>query len=109
MNGTDAIAAGSLEQDVLTGGLGADTFILGDVDQVYYGTQGDADHVTIMDFDASIDIVQPMGSAANYSQQSQGNKTHLYLIHTNSPSYDLIAVFDGVDTTDLTNHSFNYV
>ncbi|MGK7888728.1 MAG: NF038122 family metalloprotease, partial [Leptolyngbyaceae cyanobacterium] len=67
LNGTDNIAVGVFEIDDLTGGAGADKFILGDTDLAYYGTEGNADYAIIRDF-TSEDTLQLHGSIANYAQ-----------------------------------------
>lgn len=63
----DFYNSGSGEYDNLTGGVGADIFILGDSYEAYY--QGDG-FATITDFDYSEeDQIQVFGSASNYSLQ----------------------------------------
>ena len=108
LNGTDKIAMGNLEQDSLTGGEGKDLFILGDTVHVYYSTQGNADFATITDFDAGMDTVQLLGSAS-YTQQTQGNDVHLYLNNSDPTPDDLIAVFTGTTSLDLSSSAFSYV
>ncbi|MEM6255959.1 MAG: NF038122 family metalloprotease [Cyanobacteria bacterium P01_D01_bin.156] len=109
LNGTDEVAVGYSEKDTLTGGSGADVFILADADQVYYGTQGDADYATITDFDAAVDQVQLLGSVS-YTQQTQGRDIYLYLSNPGSAGgSDLIAVFNNTTTLDLTSQAFSYV
>ena len=108
LNGTDETIAGYLEQDILTGGLGTDLFILGDAGRVYYSTQGNADFATITDFDAGMDTVQLLGSAS-YTQQTQGNDVHLYLNNSDPTPDDLIAVFTGTTSLDLSSSAFSYV
>ncbi|MCU0546431.1 MAG: hypothetical protein MUE44_30415 [Oscillatoriaceae cyanobacterium Prado104] len=62
----NGIAAGN-EFDSLTGGLGEDTFVLGNVNDVYYLGTG---HATIMDFNFGQDVIQIKGNfAAGYSLQ----------------------------------------
>lgn len=63
---------GAGEVDTLQGGLGRDTFILGDASRVYYSdnvplSTGDADYAVIRDFTASEDVIRLHGSNAWYS------------------------------------------
>lgn len=63
---------GAGEVDTLQGGLGRDTFILGDASRVYYSdnvplSTGDADYAVIKDFTASEDVIRLHGSHAWYS------------------------------------------
>ena len=71
---TDVVTSsfGQGEIDVLTGGQGADTFVLGDKNAVYYNdgnprTFGDKDFAIIKDFQSGVDIIQLKGSASDYS------------------------------------------
>ncbi len=53
IQGTSAISAGANQIDTLTGGSGADTFVLGDASNAYYNTAaGAGDYVLITDFAA---------------------------------------------------------
>jgi Ca2+-binding RTX toxin-like protein len=62
--GTSAAAFGVGEKDTLTGGLGNDTFILGDATNAYYNTSASAgDFALITDFTAG-DIIQLKDLAA---------------------------------------------
>ena len=105
LDGTDAIAAGYFERDLLGGGLGADTFVLGNADQAYYLGGGDRDFATIQDFKASEDLIQLHGSAGDYSQQQQGNNTYLY--HQTGSS-ELVAVLNNVSSVNF-NTGFTFV
>lgn len=63
---------GASEVDILRGGLGSDTFVLGNASRVYYSdgdplTTGDSDYALIKDFNASEDVIQLHGSQALYS------------------------------------------
>lgn len=60
------------EVDTLTGGLGSDTFVLGDATRVYYDddaplTTGESNYALITDFNSSQDFIQLKGSADLYS------------------------------------------
>jgi Ca2+-binding RTX toxin-like protein len=95
LNGTDKVSLGKGEQDTLTGGEGADTFVLGDVNNRYYLGNGDLDFATVTDFAPLVDSVQVHGSATNYQQTQQVDNRLL------SYQGDLIAVFEGVNS-DIT-------
>ena len=103
ISGTDKVAAGYYERDRVTGGGGADRFILGDATQAYYATQGSQDYVVIQDFNASEDVVQVYGLASEYTQQQQGNDVFL------SRNGDLVAIFEDVSSLDITGAAFQYV
>ena len=66
------VGFGAGEVDILRGGLGSDTFVLGNASRVYYSdgdplTTGDSDYALIKDFNASEDVIQLHGSQALYS------------------------------------------
>ena len=103
LNGTDPIVAGYLERDVLSGGAGADKFILGDATKAYYATEGAQDYAVIQDFDSTVDTIQFNGVAGNYQQQQQGNDLHL----TNNG--DLVAILENTNTLNLNGSAFEYV
>ncbi|MFG6107750.1 NF038122 family metalloprotease [Leptothoe sp. EHU-05/26/07-4] len=104
LNGTDSVAIGSNEQDHLTGGSGADQFILGDINQAYYSKDSELDYVIVTDFTVGIDMLQLHGAAADYHQSSQGNDVFLYY----GTSQDLIARLDNISSLDL-NSSVTFV
>ncbi|MDJ0531403.1 MAG: hypothetical protein QNJ70_02715 [Xenococcaceae cyanobacterium MO_207.B15] len=63
---------GAGEVDTLTGGLGSDTFVLGDENRIYYDdgaplSRGESDFAIITDFDNGEDFIQLQGSADLYS------------------------------------------
>uniref|UniRef100_UPI0011774F71 DNRLRE domain-containing protein n=1 Tax=Calothrix rhizosoleniae TaxID=888997 RepID=UPI0011774F71 len=100
LNGTDDIAAGVYEHDVLIGGAGADTFILGDATQSYYlnpDNNGNQDYAVIQDFLVSEDVVQLHGVAGDYQTQVQGSDVLL------SRSGDLVAIFEDVNSLNISN------
>ncbi|MGB5710888.1 MAG: hypothetical protein WBM44_08245, partial [Waterburya sp.] len=102
INGTDEIVAGYLERDVLEGGAGADTFILGDVNQAYYATGGSQDYAVIKDFTPGVDTIQLYGVAGDYQQQQQGDDIHL------SRNEDLVAILEKNSTLNLNGSGFAY-
>ena len=103
LDGSDAIAKGAFETDILGGGLGADRFILGDSTQSYYVGNGDSDYAIIKDFDAKIDILQLHGSADSYQQKKQGGD--LWLSH----GQDLVAILEDTNSLKLNSSSASFV
>ncbi|MBD2459867.1 S8 family serine peptidase [Oscillatoria sp. FACHB-1407] len=94
--------------DRLTGGSGADLFVLGDGIAVFYGDAvgagaGLADYAVITDFAADADRIQLYGNASLYSLGASPIATEtgtaIYLNRVTSP--DLVAVIRGVNPTDL--------
>ena len=107
LNGTDNVVMGLGEIDTLTGGGGADLFILGDVNQAYYGTQDKLDYAIIKDFNANLDTIQLYGSSSNYQASNQGNAVFLYLIEGGGP--DLMAIFEDTTSLALSGNHVTYV
>jgi hypothetical protein len=101
LNGTDAAGMGFLEVDTLTGGAGADVFILGDEYTAYYSTGGDQDHAVITDFAVGLDALQLHGSMGDYQQSTSQGTTYLYY----GANQDLIAQFAGAGFLDLNAHA----
>jgi len=80
-SGTSAKAMGASQIDVLTGGSGADVFVLGDKRGLFYddrinGNLGLGDHARIQDFKSGVDKIQ-LFSASYITSAKQGN-TSLY-------------------------------
>jgi len=109
---------GRLQKDNLTGGPGADIFVLGDQDNVYYNDGnrllgGRLDYATITDFVPGQDIIQLKGSAGDYYLRTSGGNTEIVLDDgRNGPfiSYpdELIGIVEGRTGLDL-NNNFQYV
>lgn len=78
------------ESDSLTGGAGADTFVIGDSDGCFYEGSG---YATITDFDYfEGDKIQVFGSHTDYNVQDLGNDAYIYC---NADTNDLVAVVNG--------------
>ena len=86
----DGFGGGLKEIDYLTGGLGADTFVIGDSMGVDYQSGGTADtedlsFAIIRDFSAEEDLIQAAGNASDYElvfEEFSGNDsldTGIYL------------------------------
>lgn len=110
LSGADKIDAGYDQEDRLNGGLGADTFVLGNSDRGYYNSQGWTDCVIIEDFDRHEDIVQLNGSRDRYwlGHSSNGNS---YLYEYTDRGWDGVAMFENVrlDNSHLHSGAFEYV
>ena len=109
-SGTSAKAMGASQIDVLTGGSGADVFVLGDKRGLFYndrinGNLGIGDYARIQDFTSGVDKIQ-LFSASYLTSASQGN-TSLYwdrnsngkLNLTGSNQDELIAIFTNSSPT----------
>ena len=109
-SGTSAKAMGASQIDVLTGGSGADVFVLGDNRGLFYndrinGNLGIGDYARIRDFTSGVDKIQ-LFSASYLTSASQGN-TSLYwdrngngkLNLTGSNQDELIAIFTNSSPT----------
>ncbi|MEL6471494.1 MAG: NF038122 family metalloprotease [Cyanobacteria bacterium J06623_4] len=103
LDGSNAIALGAHEQDILGGGLGADTFVLGSAAQSYYIVGGNNDYALIQDFDASSDVLQLHGSAGEYRRWQYQDDMYLY------NGNDLVAVLENNRGLDLNSSSVTFV
>jgi Ca2+-binding RTX toxin-like protein len=126
-NGTDSLNGGAGkdflngygggvgEMDGLTGGAGADTFVLGDSSTAFYLGSNLGERASIFDFNlAEGDTIQLHGSASDYAFTvgSYGwgtNAADTALYYNNNGSYDLIAVVQDVSNLNLSSSAFTYV
>lgn len=92
--GTSAESKGAYESDTLTGGVGADRFILGDTNGAYYKADGNNDFTKINDF-GSGDLIQ-LGTNETYTTVRKDTGFNLLL--TTSGTKELIA---SVKTSSL--------
>ncbi|WP_333478183.1 calcium-binding protein [Allocoleopsis sp.] len=103
------------EMDGLTGGAGADTFVLGDSSTAFYLGSNLGERASVYDFNlAEGDKIQLHGSASDYafSVGSYGwgtDAADTALYYNNNGSYDLIAVVQDVSNLSLTSSAFTYV
>ena len=96
---------GAGEVDTLTGGAGADTFVLGDRSYAYYRGQKSADYALITDFNsAEGDVIELFGSANNYQLAIDdiANNVGIYA------NQDLVAIIAGTTNFDLTANYVHY-
>ncbi len=111
LDGSDTTLKGAGELDILTGGEGADTFVLGSSAAAYY-TQGGAsqDFGVMVGFEQAIDKVILHGNASQYvlGYDSVANSTALGYL--GSGSFELIGVFSDQDLSSmsLTSSTFQY-
>ena len=112
-SGTKAPALGQGQIDTLTGGLGADVFVLGDGRGMFYDDRtannlGNSDHAHITDFEAGVDKLQLF--SGNYITTTSGGLTSLYrdnnndglLTSTGRRQDELIAVINApISSTDV--------
>jgi Ca2+-binding RTX toxin-like protein len=112
-SGSTAAALGQGQIDLLTGGLGADTFVLGDARGVFYDDRrnnnlGTADYARITDFQTGIDKLQLRN--ANYFTTVTNGVTSVYWDRNANNRFDttgnnrdeLIAMVAGsITNTDI--------
>ena len=72
LSGVDSSTYGAGEVDILSGGTGRDTFVLGDEENVFYDdglafTTGEDDYAVITDFNSRHDKIELSGSAESYT------------------------------------------
>ncbi len=106
----NSVNPGKGEIDTLTGGVGKDSFLVGDINKVYYDdgdvtTPGTSDYALITDFNSTEgDIIKLSGSISQYSLDNSpiaGIKGQaLFLNKPNSEPRELIAIFQN--STGLT-------
>ncbi|MGL5081560.1 MAG: calcium-binding protein, partial [Microcoleaceae cyanobacterium] len=120
LTGIDPTAStpGITEIDTLTGGTGANLFILGDQNQAYYNdgnsaTPGTSDYALIMDFNPEVDVIALWGTPSKYTLSPTAvdgaSGTGIYLDSNANQRYDnsdeLIALVRNV-TVESTNASY---
>jgi Ca2+-binding RTX toxin-like protein len=99
LTGTDGVVRGNGEYDNLTGGLGADRFVLGDRNGSFYQNNSSQDYVLINDFDSS-DLIQ-LGAGNSYRVRRDRDGFDLFV--NRNGIRDLIA---DVRTTSLIRPPF---
>jgi hypothetical protein len=99
------------EVDTLTGTANVDTFILGDGTGALYAENGVDDYALIMDFDASQDMIQLAGNAADYQLMATSGSlpegTGIY--QDFGTSDELIGIVDNVSSLSLESSTFSFV
>ncbi|WP_354636243.1 Calx-beta domain-containing protein [Planktothricoides raciborskii] len=112
------------EIDTLTGGEGADTFVLGDATTAYCIAAGGDDYALITDFDLNADMLQLHGRSTDYRIAElskvighysglQGEQdivqTDAQIFRTTNGQDELIAVVQGVANLSLDSGAFSFV
>ncbi len=120
LTGTDTTNAGINEVDLLCGGGGKDTFVLGAAGSVFYNdgktsTAGLEDYGAIADFNKKKDTIQLAGSSTDYtlgalSEQLAITGTGIYYTDVNSTASipELVGVVVGVTLSDFST-GFSFV
>ncbi len=111
---SNSVNPGLGEQDILSGGAGADRFILGTTAWIAYDdrnatTNGNNDYATITDFNVSEDKVQLQGPRSNYRLEVAGSNTRLLIDKAGSEPDELIAIFENATGLDLNSSAFEFV
>ncbi len=103
----------SFQIDNLTGGTGADTFVLGDERQPFYYDGGGAlsgGYALIEDFNPGEgDKIQLNGKASNYRLQVSGGKTNIIRDEPGTQMDELIGVINNTNPLSLNSTAFVYV
>ena len=73
-------SAGNGERDRFLCGTGADTFVLGDADNVFYASSGDEDFGLIDDFNLSENDIIQLNGSSNYAFRVDNGSTSILLI-----------------------------
>ncbi|MEM9162927.1 MAG: calcium-binding protein [Cyanobacteria bacterium P01_F01_bin.4] len=99
------------EKDLLNGGSGGDTFVLGDANQVFYDDGLiSGDHAIIEDFATSEDIIRLHGSSSDYALSLGSLEgTAGTFIQMNDAGADAIAFVQGASNLSLEATYFQYV
>ncbi|MBN3925180.1 DVUA0089 family protein [Nostoc sp. NMS4] len=99
------------ETDTLTGGTGADRFILGDAINIFYDDNNSAnpgfgDFATITDFDSSQDRIELKGSVQDYRLQVVGNNTRIFADKPGGEPDEFIGITLGKNNLRLDSDDF---
>ncbi|MEQ8970575.1 MAG: pre-peptidase C-terminal domain-containing protein [Coleofasciculus sp. C1-SOL-03] len=99
------------EVDTLTGTANVDTFILGDVTGALSADNGVDDYALIMDFDASQDMIQLAGNAADYQLMATSGSLPegMGIYQDLGTSDELIGIVQTVDSLSLESSAFSFV
>ncbi|MDF5734121.1 MULTISPECIES: calcium-binding protein [unclassified Nostoc] len=98
------------ETDILIGGAGADTFVLGDAVNVFYDDNnttnpGFGDFATITDFDSSQDRIQLKGTPQDYRLQVVGGNTRIFSEQPGQAD-EIIGIVQGKNNLQLRSDDF---
>ena len=113
LQGSSSTTAGEI--DILTGGTGSDTFVLGTPARVFYDdgndtTDGTSDYALITDFNPNVDVIQLGWSKDNYIlgavPEGLPEGTAIFLDKPGDEPDELIAIVQGVTGLDLNQSYF---
>jgi hypothetical protein len=113
LQGSSSTTAGEI--DILTGGTGSDTFVLGTPARVFYDdgndtTDGTGDYALITDFNPNVDVIQLGWSKDNYIlgavPEGLPDGTAIFLDKPGDEPDELIAIVQGVTGLDLNQSYF---
>lgn len=105
LNGTGSTSRGVNEVDNLTGGAGADTFLLGDENGAFYLGNGFGDFAIIRDFTLGEDQVVLSGSASDYTV-ADGADGNAFILSANGN--DAIAQLLGQSSANIDINQFEF-
>ena len=103
LDGSDVIAQGANEIDILSGGLGEDRFVLGRAEGAYYISSGNGDYALIEDFEIAVDVLQLNGGASDYRHEQDGSDLRLFR------DQDLVAILEDTTSSDFDSANVAYV
>lgn len=115
LQGSSVATAG--EMDILTGGTGADTFVLGTSVRIFYDdgnsvSAGTDDYALITDFNPNVDIIQLGWSKDKYIlgavPDGLPEGTAIFLDKPGDEPDELIAIIQGVTGLDLNESYFSF-
>jgi len=113
LQGSSSTTAGEI--DILTGGTGSDTFVLGTPARVFYDdgddtSDGAGDYALITDFNPNVDVIQLGWSKDNYIlgavPDGLPDGTAIFLDKPGDEPDELIAIVQGVTGLDLNQSYF---
>ena len=109
--GASATGTSTGEIDLLSGGSGGDTFVLGTAEQVFYLSDDNTDSIGINDraiiqsFNPNEDVIELNGSVEDYSLVEALGSTFIFNEIGNG---DIIGQVEGVTGLDLADANFNF-
>ena len=103
LDGTNGVRSGKNEVDHLRSRSGADTFVLGNSDQVYYNRNNKGDRAIIYDLQTGKDSILLHGSADQYSLRQVGKNQQLLY------QEDLVAFIKNTSNLSLDQPVFQFI
>lgn len=108
----ESFTPGAGEIDLLRGGAGQDTFVLGDALEVYYDdgnahSRGLQDFAVIQDFNVHDDVIRLHGDASNYTLGTVHGSTTISYTSEGQTS-ELVAVVQNQTHLDIAGDAFEF-